>query len=467
MAAADDSSGPLWVSVVSSTGRADLAIPPMLPVAELLPDLAAHVGLPSNTVGLRLIDRTGEPLKPDDDLQRQGVESGAVLQLATDTGREEPAPRFDDLVEAAEQVLPRRPPSAAARRRWLPSSLTLLLLVTAMPPLLIVGGLGAGIAAAAAAVALLPGGHLLARWSMPPLLAVAVGWLGCGYAALCAAILSTVVLSAELPGRGASASAEPFLSVTAAGAVVVVAGLIQLVGLHGGPAAATPPVLIGLCLVATGLGCLVAPLSAGCVVTVVGVLAVLAAEVFPTLAVTATAVHAPWTQPVAGMTMKPAEPTDPAEPVDLAGLAADLRGALSVAAAMIATAGVLTVLSLPWMVSLGTAGAALAVMCCVLSLMRVRHLRPGPLVAAALIPAVVGVVVLTVSLGWLRPGWRMGTAAVLLIAGLLGLALTAGAATTSWRAARLLDRLESAVLVSVLPLLALAIDLVGVVHGDR
>ncbi len=464
---ADDSSGPLWVSVVSSAGRADLAIPPTLPVAEVLPDLAAHVGLPSDTVGLRLIDRTGEPLRSDEGLQRQGVEPGAVLQLATSVGREEPAPRFDDLVEAAERVLPRRPPSTATQRRWLPSSLALLLLVTAMPPLLIVGGLGAGTAAAAAAVALLPGGHLLARWSMPPLLAVVVGWLGCGYAALSAAILSTAVLSAELSGRGAGASAKPFLSVIAAGVVVVVAGLIQLVGLHGGAAAAIPPVLIGLSLVATGLGCLLAPLSAARVVTVVGVLTVLAAEVFPTLAVAATAVHAPWTQPTADMTMKPAEPADSAEPVDLAGLAADLRSALGVTAAMIATGGALTVVSLPWMVSLGTAGAALAVMCCVLSLMRVRHLRPGSLMAAALIPAVVGIVVLTVSLGWLQPDWRMSMAAVLLIGGLLGSALTAGAATSSWRVARLLDRLESVALLSVLPLLALAVDLVGVIHGDQ
>ncbi|HEY0890877.1 MAG TPA: EsaB/YukD family protein [Nocardioides sp.] len=78
--------GLLRVSVVAGGRRVDVTVPPLLPVAELVPQAALALGLPEEQyAGLRLAPLAGAPLADDRGLAPQGVPDAAVLVLTDET----------------------------------------------------------------------------------------------------------------------------------------------------------------------------------------------------------------------------------------------------------------------------------------------------------------------------------------------------------------------------------------------
>lgn len=103
--------GLLRISVVAGGRRVDLAVPPALPVAELVPEAARALGLPDGTyAGLRLAPLGAGPLADDRGLAAQGVPDAAVLVL-TDEAVVAPVVQDDpaETAAAAARELPSRP----------------------------------------------------------------------------------------------------------------------------------------------------------------------------------------------------------------------------------------------------------------------------------------------------------------------------------------------------------------------
>ena len=103
---AGDVDTPVRVTVSSGSYRVDLVLPGAVPVAELLPALARSVGLLDPTAahgGYRLVTAGGDVLALGPGLAAQGVQDGCFLAITARTT--EPAPRvYDDVVEAVADV---------------------------------------------------------------------------------------------------------------------------------------------------------------------------------------------------------------------------------------------------------------------------------------------------------------------------------------------------------------------------
>src|SRR3954451_13874930 len=217
-------SGLVRVSVSSGTRRVDLVLPGSVPVAELVPELARSVGLlDAATVygGYRVVTADGRELAPETGLITQGVMDGGLLSVTA--GVDEAPPRiYDDIVEAMTDVVERdlRPWAPASGRRTALVAAGLLMALGAVALLIQYSSLLAGVAAAVVAVALVAGAVVLSRSQHEPEAAVAVAWMGCGYAALAGLML---MLRQE---------DDLFtFPVAAAGAGALLAGLVCIVGL--------------------------------------------------------------------------------------------------------------------------------------------------------------------------------------------------------------------------------------------
>lgn len=164
---------PLQVSVQAGRRRADLALPPTIPVAELVPDLVSTLGvLEAASLGVTLSLPSGVELSDEESLADQGVTDGALLCLVT--GLSDPPVVHDD---AADAVLELGRPEAGrgalraalllAAGLWLgglwlaalvwPTPVTMLLLPGCTTMLLVAG--------AAALARAWPAAALLLAWS--------------------------------------------------------------------------------------------------------------------------------------------------------------------------------------------------------------------------------------------------------------------------------------------------------------
>jgi uncharacterized membrane protein len=133
--------------------------------------------------------------------------------------------------------------------------------------------------------------------------------------------------------------------------------------------------------------------------------------------------------------------------------------------AVSATVGLLLVLVAPLAVSLGVSGALLALVCCVVVMLRTRQYRTGSEVLVGLTSGVLGLVSIAVSLLWLHPDWRPTAAVVLAASGAILLAVTLLPSTPSVRRGRLGDIAETVALLALLPLLVLATGVFAAVRG--
>ena len=442
-------SGLVRVTVASGTRRVDLVLPGSVPVAELVPELARSVGLLDPVTvygGYRLVTAEGRELATDAGLIIQGVEDGGLLTVAA--GVDDRPPRvYDDVVEAMTDVVEHdlEPWTPASGRRTALSAAGLLMALGAVALLIQRGSLLAGVAAAVVASGLLTGAIVLSRAQREAEAAVAVAWMGSLYAAVAGLMLVTE---------------EPFfaLPVAAAGGGALLAGLICLVGLGEGRTLVIPPVVVGAIFLATGLVMQAAKFDPAIVLTIALVLVVTAGSVFPWLALGATGTSVDQLYSTADITAEP-------RAVDPARIVADARVAHEILVAVSATVGLLLVLIAPLAVSLGLSGTILAVLCCVVVMLRTRQYRTGTEVLVGLVSGILGLLSVSVSMLWLHPDWRPAAAVVLAAAGAVLLAVTLLPTTPSVRRGRLGDVAETVALLALLPLLVVAVGVFSAIRG--
>lgn len=442
-------SGLVRVTVASGTRRVDLVLPGAVPVAELVPELARSVGLlDAATVfgGYRLMTPEGRELAGDSGLVIQGVEDGGLLTVTA--GVDDPPPRvYDDVVEAMTDVVEQdlKPWEPASGRRTALSAAGLLMALGAVALLIQRGSLLAAAAAVVVAAALVVGAIVLSRVQREAETAVAVAWMGAVYAAVAGLMLVTDGRFFGLP-------------VACAGAGALVAGLVALVGLGEGRTLVIPPVVVGAIFLATGLVMNAAAFDPAVVLTTALVLVVLAGSVFPWLALGATGTTVDQLYSVADITSDPAE-------IDPARVGADARVAHEILVAVSATVGLLLVLIAPLAVSLGLSGTLLAVLACLVVMLRTRQYRTGSEVLVGLVSGILGLVSVAVAMLWLHPEWRPTAAVALAATGAVLLLVTLLPSTPSVRRGRLGDVAETAALVALLPLLVLAVGIYAAIRG--
>ncbi|GCD89857.1 type VII secretion integral membrane protein EccD [Nocardioides sp. LS1] len=442
-------SGLVRVTVASGTRRVDLVLPGAVPVAELVPELARSVGLlDASTVfgGYHLVTAEGRELATDSGLVIQGVEDGGLLTVTA--GIDDAPPRvYDDVVEAMTDIVERdlKPWEPASGRRTALAAAGLLMALGAVALLIQRGSMLAGVAAAVVALALVTGGIVLSRAQDEPEAAVAVAWMGSFYAAVAGLMLVTDGRFFGLP-------------VAAAGAGALLAGLVSLVGLGEGRTLVIPPVVVGAIFLATGVVMNTATFDPAVVLTVALVLVVMAGSVFPWLALGATGTNVDQLFTTEDITADPAE-------IDPGRVGADARVAHEILVAVSATVGLLLVLIAPLAVSLGLAGTLLALVACVVVMLRTRQYRTGSEVLVGLVSGILGLVSVAISLLWMHPEWRPTAAVALAATGAVLLAVTLLPATPSVRRGRFGDIAESVSLLALLPLLVVAVGIFASIRG--
>ncbi len=154
---------------------------------------------------------------------------------------------------------------------------------------------------------------------------------------------------------------------------------------------------------------------------------------------------------------------DPAE-VDLGRLGGDARAGHEILVALCATVGMLLVLLTPWAVSLGAAGTLVAVLACVVVMLRTRQHLSGAEVHVGLVSGVLGLTSTALSVLWLHPPWRPSATAALAVTGVLLAALTRLPGSSVWRR-RLGDAVETVALLALLPALVVAAGVLGSLAG--
>ncbi len=439
-----EASGRVRVTVVSGTRRADLALPGCLPVAELVPELARTLGLlDAATVqgGYRLATLDGRSLATDAGLAGQGVEDGAVIVVSP--GVDDASPRrYDDVAEAMADVieLGHGRWDGLARPRVAQGVALLLLLIGAGALLLSRRGSGeAAIEAVGTALGLTSAVVWLSRVGGESAVAVATAWTGCAYAAV-----AGLMLPADASRLGTP--------VAAAGAGVLVAGLGALLGLRERRTSILPPVLVGGVVLTTGVVARASPADPAVVLAVLVALVVVASSGVPRVALGASGTHAD-------------TPVHDVTGIDLARLRTDARLAHELVVAVSASIGLLLVLVAPVAVSLGPAGACVAVLSCGIVLLRSRHHVSLDEVLAGLVSGVLGLLSVALSVLWLQPGWRPVATVVLLTAGSALLATGPVSEGTAARIGRVADLLESTAVAALFPALVLASGAVAALAG--
>jgi type VII secretion integral membrane protein EccD len=443
------SSGLVRVTVTSGTRRVDLVLPGAVPVAELVPELARSVGLlDSSTVygGYRLLTSEGRRLAPDSGLTLQGVEDGGTLTVTA--GIDEDPPRvYDDVVEAMTDVVERdlKPWQPASGRRAALTAAALLMALGAVALLIQDGQQLAAVAAATVSFALVAGAIVLSRAEREAEAAVAVAWMAAGYAAVAGLMLAPEGPLFDYP-------------VACAGAGALIAGVVCLVGLGEGRTLVLPPVVVGAVFLAVGLLLHATDLRAAVVLTIVLTVVVMIGSVFPWLALGVTGTSVDQLYSDADITSDPAD-------VDPARVGADARVAHEILVSISGTVGLLLLAIAPLAVSLGLFGTLLAVDACLIVMLRTRQYRTGSEVLVGLGSGVVGLLSTAVSLLVLFPEWHPVTAVVLAASGGVLLASTLLPGSPSVRRGRLGDVLESVALLTLLPLLVLAIGVFDVAQS--
>jgi hypothetical protein len=296
---------------------------------------------------------------------------------------------------------------------------------------------------------------VLARAQDEPEAAVAVSLLAAVYAGVAGLLLAP----GDLPGWGWPLDdaffADPLLF---AGLGILAVGLVAVVGLKDGRPLVIPAVVVGAVLAASSLLIQVASLEPSVVLTVLMTLVVLAGSVFPWLALGVTGTSVDQLYSLHDITADPDE-IDPGEVAD------DARVGHEILLAVSATVGTLLVLFAPFAVGRGVYGTVLAGVCCLAVMFRTRQYRTSAEVLAGLASGILGLVSVAVSMLLIHDGWRAGAAIVLAGLGAVLLSVTLVPASASVRRGRLGDILETATLLSLLPLMVLAAGFVSAVAG--
>jgi type VII secretion integral membrane protein EccD len=442
------------VTVIGGTRRVDLAVPGSLPVAELLPGLARALGALDDDVlegGFRLTTYDGRILAPDAGLAAQGVGDGGLLALVAE-GRVDQPTVHDDLVDALSEAV------TSGLASWDPAlgvlaarAMSVLLLAVGALALAREPSTAGVVIAVLAAVGLLLAGVVVSRCTGERHLAVAISLVlsGCTYAAVAGGLLAV-----------GTRLHPPVLCVAGLGSAVV--GLIAVLGLARGRVLALPPVVVGSVLVAAGMASRVLSLDPALVLSMVLVLAVAAGDLVPTAVLACAGVGS---EPVVDLVRGVVGGADPdAGGVDLARLSGDLRLASGLLVSMSATLGALVVLAAPFAVARGPAGLLVAVLGCVVLMLRTRHHRSSAPVVVGLSTGSLGFLATLAAAWWLHPDWHGALRAALVATGACALVVTSLRPPEPARRERLVGALESVVLVALAPALVVACGLFSMVR---
>lgn len=452
-------SGLVRVTVASGSRRVDLVLPGAVPVAELVPELARSVGiLDASTVygGYRLVAQDGRRLANDAGLLIQGIEDGGLLTVTA--GIDDEPPRvYDDIVEAMADVVEHELKSweASAGRRTALGAGGLLLGLGALALLLQGESTMGGLAAATAAGLLVVGGIVLARGQDEPDAGVAVALLAVVYAGVAGLLLAPGELGSwqwPLPTEFFGAP------LATAGAAMLLVGVVAVVGLREGRSLVIPAIVVGAMLAASGLLMQVSEFDPSVVFTVLMTLVVLAGSIFPWLALGVTGTKVDQIYSLHDITADPDE-------IDPAQVGADARVAHEILLAVSATVGTLLVLLAPLAVSRGVSGTILAAVCCLAVMFRTRQYRAGSEVLAGLVSGILGLFSVALSMLLIHDGWRAGAAIALAVLGAALLVSTLVPASPSVRRGRIGDTVETATLLSLLPLMVVAAGFFSAIRG--
>ena len=137
----------------------------------------------------------------------------------------------------------------------------------------------------------------------------------------------------------------------------------------------------------------------------------------------------------------------------------------SIFLALTASVGVLLLLVAPLAVTLGVTGALATVCVSVVLLARTRQLRSGTEVGVGLAGAGAGLLAVALSVLVLRPEWRLELVIVLVVAAAATLVATLVRSEESVVRGRLVEVVELASLVALLPLLVIAVGIVAAVRS--
>lgn len=423
----------LRVSVVSGARRVDLAVPPSLPVAEIVPGVARRLGVVAHD-GLRLSTAAGSALVDSAGLATQEVPDGAVLTLAPPP----PPPLVHD--DPAEVLTGANPPGGPPR--WTPAAgAAVLLLMGALT--LAVAGDARG--AAVVALLLLAGGLGLGGAAPGP--AVVSCASASAYAAVAAGLLARGLRPGAGPLAGAGSAAGAVWAASGGAALAVAA--LGMAGLRTHRLRLLPVLVVGstCALVGAVLSLHTVPGTVlACVLLVVGVL--LSAAL-------------PWL--VVGRISRPRGRVDPARLADEAGIARALLLGLAVGLGAVQVALTAVV------ARHGQGGVALAGCAAAISLLRSRHHSAQAEALVGVLAGGLGTVVTVAVALWMHAAWRGPGALALAAAGgaLLVVPLLrrdpegrgGGPVTRS-----LLQAGEAASLVALLPLAVIASGLTQVVR---
>ena len=401
------------VSVVAGGRRLDLAVPPALPVAELVPGLARSLGVVSSD-GLRLCSVTGAVLDERAGLAQQDVPDGAVLTLAPPP----PPPLVHD--DPAEALAATAPPGEPPRWWPMPCAATLLLLAAA-----VLTAAHEARVAAVLSLLLLAVGLGLARAA--PAAALVASLAASTYAALAAAIL----VGGQRPGPGVAWAA-------AGGAVLAVAAL-AMTALASHRLLMLPALVVGVTSAAVGAVLSVRDVPFG---VLAGLLLALAAVL---------AGGAPW--------VAVGRITRPRGRVDVAALAREARTARELLLGLSVGLAAVHVALVGPVAASGACGAALAGCASAFVLLRSRHHAAPAEALSGLVTGGVGLLVTSAVTLWLHEPWR--PVGALVLAGVGGLLLAWPRGRPSLLGPPLLRAAETACLVALLPLVVLTGDLLA------
>ena len=421
------------VTVVYSGQRIDMAVPAAVPVADLLPGMAAALGrlnADSATQGFRVVLPSGRELDQAGTLAGQDVAAGALLTLQAD-GDAAGDTRYDDLVEAIGASVD------AGRTAWRRGDSVQLSAFSA-----------AGLFALAAGLLLFGGGD--------PLLAATLAGVGGALVALAAAVVARIPVTG---GAVALALTVPVL--------LGVAGFLLLAGPPG-------PGLSGPALAGAGLGVLAGacaalvlprrqqaviagPLTAGTALLALGLLVGYAgttpqrAATGIVAALTIVVLLAPWIglaqvpARIDALAQRPRAAIDPVEVATQVGSADVAVLSLRIAAALV-TAGLapLVARDLPGLLLMTSVGLAL--------LLGTRSLYGRAEVLAGVVGGMLTIVVAGATAALATPAALPWLAGVMALVGCFVVAWNVVSQSLRPWLNRLADALHIVALMAVLPL---------------
>jgi hypothetical protein len=217
-------------------------------------------------------------------------------------------------------------------------------------------------------------------------------------------------------------------------------------------------VVVGALLGACGLLLRATGWEPSVLLTVVMTLVVLAGSVFPWLALGVTGTKVDQIYSLHDITADPDE-------IDPRQVGADARVAHEILLAVSATVGTLLVLLAPFAVGRGVFGTVLAAVCCLAVMFRTRQYRAGSEVLAGLVSGIAGLVSIALAMVLIHDSWRAEAAIALAAVGAVLLVTTLVPSSGSVRRGRMGDVVETATLISLLPLMVVAAGFFDMVKG--